>query len=277
MLFYCFNDIILKSKYIYLKLGVKVVKYQKELVYRNYIQLENNILHAPYNPELEFYSVIKSGDIEKTKELCKVSLLVKPGLGILSDVFLRNIRYHFIITTALVARYCIEGGLDLTTSYSLSDFYIQKADKAKTPEEIAELHPEMCINYAKRMRSLRKNKICSKPVAVCIDYICENLHTRITINTLSDIVKLNKSYLSRLFKKEVGKTISDYIQDKKIETAQNMLIYSDFSPAQIASILAFPNQSYFTEIFHKKTGMTPKNYQVLNFRNMQIGNLDDGE
>jgi len=253
------------------------VKYQKELVYRNYIQLENNILHAPYNPELEFYSVIKSGDLEKTKELCKGSILTKPGLGTLSDSFLRNIRYHFVITTALVARYCIEGGLDLTTSYSLSDFYILKADNAKTPEEIDELHPEMCMDYAKRMKNLRKNKICSKPVAVCIDYICENLHTRISINTLSDLVKLNTSYLSRLFKKESGKTISAYIQDKKIETARNMLIYSDFSPALIASILAFPSQSYFTEIFRKKTGMTPKNYQVSNFRNMQIGNSDADE
>ncbi len=253
------------------------MKYQKELVYRNFLQMENSILHAPYNPELEFYSVIKSGDVKKTKELCEESLMSKIGLGNLSDNKLRNICYHFVVTTALVARYCIEGGMDLATSFSLSDFYIQKADKCKTPEEVSDLHAIMCIDYAKRMKNLRKQKVCSKHIAVCIDYICENLHTRITMKTLSELVKLNQSYLSRLFKKEVGTTISEYIQDKKIETAQNMLIYSEFTPAEISSILAFPNQSYFTELFKKRTGMTPKRYQVLNFRNIKIGNNFDDE
>ncbi len=248
------------------------MNYQKELVYKNFFQMENNILHAPYNPELEFYSVIKSGNVEKTKELCKESLLSKVGLGSLSKNKLKNICYHFIITTALVARYCIEGGMDLTTSYSLSDFYIQKADECKVPEEISELHYVMCIDYAKRMKNLRKKKICSKHIAICIDYICENLHTRITIKELANRVKLEQSYLSKLFKKEVGVTISEYIQEKKIETAQNMLIYSEFTPAEISSILAFPNQSYFTEVFKKWTGMTPKQYQALNLRNIKIEN-----
>lgn len=248
------------------------MNYQKELVYKNFFQMENNILHAPYNPELEFYSVIKSGNVEKTKELCKESLLSKVGLGSLSKNKLKNICYHFIITTALVARYCIEGGMDLTTSYSLSDFYIQKADECKIPEEISELHYVMCLDYAKRMKNLRKKKICSKHIAICIDYICENLHTRITIKELAKRIKLEQSYLSKLFKKEVGVTISEYIQEKKIETAQNMLIYSEFTPAEISSILAFPNQSYFTEVFKKWTGMTPKQYQALNLRNIKIEN-----
>ena len=249
--------------------------YNKELVYRNFINNENNILHAPYNPELEFYSVIKLGNVHKIKELCQEPLLKKIGLGTLSENRLRNIKYHFVITTALVARYCIEGGMDLATSYSLSDFYIQKADKCQTPEEVSDLHPVMCLDYTKRMKNLRKYKICSKQIAKCIDYICENLHTRITIKDLSAYVGLNESYLSRLFKKEVGTTLSTYIQEKKIETAQNMLIYSDFSPAEISSILAFPTQSYFTMVFRKISGMTPKTYQAINLRNINIGQKDD--
>lgn len=242
--------------------------YSRELVYRDYMNKERNILRAPYNPELEFYSVIESGNVQKVKTLCEEPLLEKVGLGSLSENGLRNIRYHFVITTALVARYCIEGGLDVATSYSLSDFYIQKADHCKTPEEISKLHPIMCLDYTKRMKNLRKRKVCSKHIAACIDYICEHLHTRITINMLSESLQINASYLSRLFKQEVGVTISEYIQEKKIETAQNMLIYSEFSPAEISSILAFPNQSYFTQIFKKRTGMTPKNYQIVNLRKM---------
>lgn len=243
---------------------------RKELFYREFIHRENNILRAPYNPELEFYSIIKSGNISKIRSLCQEKLLDKPGLGMLSESPLQNIKYHFVITTALVARYCIEGGMELSTAYSLSDFYIQKADQCKTPREVSDLHPIMCEDYTKRMKNLRKQKICSKHIAECIDYIYDHLHTRITINDLSDYVNLTPSYLSRLFKKETGTTVSVYIQNKKIETAQNMLVYSDYTLSQISSILAFPSQSYFTEIFHKRTGMTPAKYRGLYFRSTEI-------
>lgn len=244
---------------------------QKELFYREFVQRESEILRAPYNPELEFYSAIKSGDIIKIRQLCEEPLMDKPGLGTLSVNALQNMKYHFVITTALAARYCIEGGMELSKAYSLSDFYIQKADRCKTVKEISDLHPIMCEDYTKRMKNLRKEKICSKQIAECIDYIYDHLHTRITIEDLADYVNLNPSYLSRLFKKEIGATVSSYIQTKKIETAKNMLIYSDYSLSQISSTLAFPSQSYFAEIFRKKVGMTPTNYRSLYFRNTEIG------
>ncbi len=244
---------------------------QRELFYREFVQRENEILRAPYNPELEFYSAIKSGDIEKVRMLCKEQLIDKEGLGILSDNYLQHIKYHFVVTTALTARYCIEGGMELATAYSLSDFYIQKADRYTNAKDVSDLHPIMCEDYAKRMKALRKQKVCSKHIADCLDYIYDHLHTRITIDDLAAHVNLNPSYLSRLFKKEVGTPVSNYIQAKKIETAKNMLVYSERSLSEISSTLAFPSQSYFTEIFRKKTGVTPTEYRARNFRSTEIG------
>ena len=88
--------------------------------------------------------------------------------------------------------------------------YIQKADEALTVAQISELHPAMCIDYATRMRSINKKKILSKYVSHCIDYIYNNLHTKITMNDLSEHVGLNRSYLSKLFSKEMGISITDY-------------------------------------------------------------------
>lgn len=244
------------------------MEYRKELAYREFLQRENNIFRAPYQPELEFYAVIQSGNMNKTKEMCRESLLEKQGLGILSQNPLNNIRYHFIITTAMIARYCIEGGMELSVGYALSDYYIQKADLCDRPEQIAGLHSMMCLDYAKRMNLLKKTNVCSKPVVKCIDYIYENLHTRITIKTLADYVSLNPSYLSRLFKKETGMTINNYIMEKKTATAENMLLYSEYSPAEIAAILAYPSQSYFSSVFKKKTGLSPLQYRKKYFRAM---------
>ncbi|MDO5155240.1 MAG: AraC family transcriptional regulator [Eubacteriales bacterium] len=243
---------------------------QKELFYQEFIQRENDILRAPYNPELEFYSVIKSGNLSRIRELCEIPLAKKEGLGTLSNNPLQSLKYHFVITTALVARYCIEGGMEVATAYSLSDFYIQKVDKAKTDTEISKLHVSMCEDYTNRMKKLRKKKVCSKHIARCIDYIYDHLHTRITIDLLAEHTGLSNAYLSRLFKQETGSSVSEYIQSRKIETAQNMLLYSEYSPAQIASTLAFPSQSYFTEIFKKRTGLTPTKYRALHFRDTEL-------
>jgi AraC family transcriptional regulator len=90
------------------------------------------------------------------------------------------------------------------------------------------------------------------------------------ITELAQYTGLNPSYLSRLFRKETGITVTEYIKTRKIETAKNMLKYSEYLPSQIAAILAFPNQRYFIEVFKKRVGTTPKKYRDMYFRETGI-------
>lgn len=245
----------------------------RELFYKEYVRRENHLLRATFQPELEFYAAIRTGDISKLRSLLRQPFAEKEGLGTLSQNLLQNLKYHLVITTAMTARSCIEGGMDLSFAYSLSDFYIQKIDSCRTLGEVSELHPILCLDYARKMRSLRKAKIQSVSVANAVDYIYDHLHTRITLDALSHYTELNSSYLSRLFKKEVGLSVSDYIRSQKIETAKNMLAYSDYTAAEIASVLAFPSQSYFSEVFRKATGMTPLQCRAQMFHNTGIGRI----
>ena len=231
-----------------------------KISYQQYLHREYNIIHAPFQPEMEFYDAIKNGDKAKVTELCAERFHEKEGFGTLSDKPLQSLKYHFVISTAMIARMCIQSGLQLSESYNMSDYYIQRADKAKTLNEISDLHDEMCLAYTKRMAKIRKEAVCSKPVIDCIDYIYDHLSSRITMSDLSLAIGLSESYISRIFKKETGYTVSEYILLKKIETAKSMLSYSDYSIAQISDALAFPNQSYFTKVFKKQCGKTPKQY-----------------
>ena len=241
------------------------MKIEKELIYHQYLQREKEFVRAGFQPEFEFYAAVKSGDVARVKELCEENFEGKQeGWGLLSTNPLQNLKYHFAITVAMIARQCIEGGMELSDSYSLSDFYIRKADESKKASDITDLHKVMCVDYAQKMRALRKKRITSMPVAKAIDYIYDHLHTHITLEELADYVGLNSSYFSRLFKEEMGVSVSVYIRQKKIETARNMLIFSEFQVSQIAQILAFPSQSYFAEIFKKETGYTPMEYRRNN-------------
>lgn len=243
----------------------------RELFYKEYVRRESSTFRAPYLPELAFYNAIKSGDVNRTREFLTPSIIEIEGLGKLSDQPLQNLKYHLVITIAMIARSCIEGGMDVSDAYALSDLYIQNTDRCKTFSEIGDLHQTACLDYAGRMRLLRKRRIHTGHIAKCIDYIYEHLHTRITASQLAEHTGLDASYLSRLFKKEIGITISDYIRFHKIETAKNMLVYSDYGSAQIASILAFPSQSYFSEIFRRQTGMSPIRYRKTHFRETGLG------
>ncbi len=243
---------------------------EKELTYKEYVMREGSEFHAPFGPEFEFYMAVKNGETDKVSQLCKTEFTDKSGFGKLSDNPLQSIKYHFVVTAALVARYCIEGGMAHETAYSLSDLYIQKADKCISFKEVSRLHREMNIDYAQRMSLLRKEKIFSKPIVKCVDFIFNNIHKRILISELAQAAGINESYLSRLFKAETGLTVTEYVRNEKLKAAENMLKYSDYLPSQIASILAFANQSYFIQVFKKKNGVTPKRYRDLYFRKVGI-------
>ena len=77
---------------------------------------------------------------------------------------------------------------------------------------------------------------------------------------------MSPSYLSTLFKKEMGMSITAYIMEKKMEAARNMLKYSDYSYSEISSILAFSSQSHFIRAFKKHNGDTPRAYREKNYR-----------
>ena len=116
------------------------------------------------------------------------------------------------------------------------------------------------------MRDRAKFKVKSKQVIKCIDYINENLHNTITVSELADYVGLNETYLSKVFKRETGVTVSEYVRDKKIEEACWLLKFTDKSSIEIATDLSFSSHSYFISVFKKVMNVTPKEYRNQSFR-----------
>lgn len=69
------------------------------------------------------FEAVKDGNIEAVSKNLKEEAFTNPeGMGILSKNPLTNLKYHFVITVALVTRYCIDGGMETEQAYRLSDF-----------------------------------------------------------------------------------------------------------------------------------------------------------
>lgn len=239
----------------------------KEWIRREFINQEMVNRHRKIESELTFYDAIASGDIEAVEENCKDKMFVNPeGVGRLSEDPLRNIKYHFIVTTALIVRYCVHYGMELEKAYSLSDFYILKMDSLKSIEEVCALHDTMCLDICRQMKVLRNKKVFSKHIILCVDYIYSHIHYRITLEELAEHLGLSVSYLSKLFKKEMGMALSDYINMLKIDKAKDMLLYTDEKIIDISNSLSFSSQSHFIKVFNTFTGMTPFVFRQNNFR-----------
>lgn len=236
----------------------------KNLSYIEFSNRESNRFHLPYDREMLFFESIKQGNAAEAARLLKP--FNSKEMGILSKDSLRNLKYHLIITIAFLTRYCIEGGMEMETAYNLSDIYIQNVDECRSEQEIHRLHREVVDEFVNRMHSLHKQTLYSKPITACLDYIYDNLHNKITLDNLAAIAGLSPSYLSRLFHKEVGTSLSKYIIRKRIESAENLLKYSEYSFVEISNYLCFSSESHFIHTFKQYTGYTPKVYRELFFR-----------
>ncbi len=243
---------------------------QKEWCKEEFTGREVSLSHGTFDKEFIFYEAVKQGNLEFVKKNCEKNAFASSvEMGVLSKNPLNNIKYHFIITAAMITRFCVEGGMELERAYRLSDFFITKMDQCKTIEEVIDLHHVMVLDYTEKMKIMYKQAIISKSISQCIDYIYNHLHKRITLKELAEYTKLSESYLSKLFKQEIKSSVSEYIRQKKVEEAQNLLQHTEYKIVDIANYLAFSSQSYFIQAFLKETGLTPKRYRDIYYRTIR--------
>lgn len=236
-----------------------------EFTQSQFMAREDAIIHPTYDDELSFYDMIKNGDIEAL-EIHNLHNTEDAARGVLSRDKVRNLRYHMIISLAMITRFCIEGGMPEQEAYTLSDMYINRLDVTNHTDSLYAIQKEYVFDYAKRMKHIQKKTSLSLHTSQAMDYVYNHLHSFMTIEDIATAIGINETYLSKLFIKETGQSLSAYIRKKRIQTAQNMLVYSNYSCAEIAQYLAFSSSSHFSSVFKEETGMTPLKYRRENYR-----------
>ena len=92
-------------------------------------------------------------------------------------------------------------------------------------------------------------------------WILERIDVNITVSQLADELYVNPSHLSRVFKKETGKTVIQYIQHYKTERAKELLKQPGIKLYEVAQILGYESVAHFNRIFLREVGMSAKDYQ----------------
>lgn len=104
----------------------------------------------------------------------------------------------------------------------------------------------------------------SKECALAKRYIDANYSKNITLDTLAEITHINKFYLTHIFTECMGQSPINYLTEVRLAASKQQLATSNMSIAQVASNNGFSSQSYFSQIFKKKIGVTPQQYRKQN-------------
>ena len=108
-----------------------------------------------------------------------------------------------------------------------------------------------------------KQHSTNRNCALIRQYIDEHFSEPITLDTLAQMVHINKYHLVRTFQKEYGITPINYLIERRLEESRFMLKNTNYSASQIVSLLGFSSSSYFSQCFRRKEHMSPSQYREM--------------
>lgn len=221
---------------------------------------EEELYHHTYQEERKLLDSVRDG---RSEDAIQYSRNMDSELGKLSTRELNHWRNVAIVAITLTTRAAIEGGISPSVAYRISDFYIQKSDGCKDIAQIIKYRDHAIEELTEQVKKKKLRKTSSY-VERCRDYVEKHYREKIYLSEIADTLGLSETYLSRLFKKETGERLQDYIVDVRLGHAANLLKYSEESISKIAEYVNFPSQSYMGKIFKEKYMMSPKQYREQN-------------
>ena len=94
-----------------------------------------------------------------------------------------------------------------------------------------------------------------------LNYINQNFTNEISFSEISKLFSINPSYLSQIFKRELGITFTQYLTDTRIEYAKELLLTTGMTIAEISEKVGFKQYIYFSKVFKKAVGISPSSYR----------------
>ena len=211
----------------------------------------------PFELEQRLQLMIIHGDKQGARELINQLL---GAIYFSSDYRFSNIRSRAKELVVLFSRASIEGGADVRRIFGQNGELLNEVDNCQTLDELSVLLTSIFhrfVGYVFDFSQFEHADILYKSAA----YLRENLAGHVSLEDLAAYVGLSRGYLSALFKSELGTTFTDYVNSMRVEKSKELLLDAALSLADIAGLVGYSDQSYFTKKFTQVTGQTPGQFR----------------
>lgn len=235
----------------------------KSLSEHDSLTWNSKLIEARYAYENEFLFAVTQGNYPKAKHLISQVNSIQFDQRNMDPI--RDMKNYCIIINTLFRKSVERGGVHPIHIDSVSSEFAKKIELRSTVEDIQKLIYEMVKVYCQLVNKYSV-KDYSPTVQKVIVMIESNLSSDLTLSELANTLNINASYLSTVFKKETGKTVTGYVNEKRIELAQELLKTTNLQIQTIAQYCGIVDVHYFTRLFKKTTGVSPKQYREENSR-----------
>jgi YesN/AraC family two-component response regulator len=216
--------------------------------------------HHTYELEQQIIAAIIKGDIETAIMQSQKAESISYK-DVLAPQPLRAQKNMAISLVAVISRAIIEHGAESESVFFLSDYFLNEIEQTNNNKDLEKVIYQMINEYCIVSKEAH-TETHSTSIHRCIHTIHKRIYDRCTVDGIASSLNLSPDYLSLLFKKEMGCGIYRYIQDIKIKEAKNLLDNSDYSICEISEMLGFCSGAYFSTVFKKLAGLSPKNYRM---------------
>ncbi len=220
--------------------------------------LSMKVLEKRYSDENELVKAVSTGQSHKAIVLYN-SFLARQMEQRLADP-LRNAKNYMIILNTLLRKAAEQASVHPLHIDSISSQYARRIELCVSPNAVDALGRDMIHNYCLLVQnySLKNYSLLVQKVLTQID---TDLTADLSLNAQAGLLNVNSSYLSTLFKKETGTTLTEYVNKKRIRHAVFLLNTTTMQIQMVAQHCGIPDVNYFTKTFKKYIGKTPKEYR----------------
>ena len=211
-----------------------------------------------YQWEHNFMEAVSKGDI--TAAATAHSHFLKYRITPRVPDPVRNRKNMSIILNTLLRKAVQAGGVHPLHIDHLSTRFAIQIENCFSVEQLNVLSKDMVRKYCLLEQNYSHSSY-STLVKNCVDYIDFHFAEEITLHSLAERFAVSDSYLSRLFKQETGTVVIDYLNRARVKESLFLLKRNELSITEIALRCGFSSSTYFSRVFRKIQGMTPKTYQ----------------
>lgn len=215
-------------------------------------------LETRYSFENELIQAVTLGQLHKDSML--LSNITEQSMERRSTDPLRNIKNYCIIMNTLLRKAAESGGVHPMYIDKVSSSFAVKIEQVLQTSDGRALMYDMFRSYCRLVRK-HSMKGYSPVVQKAIVLIESDISANLSLSTLAENQNISPGYLSTVFKKETGKTVSEYIREKRVDHAIYLLGTTHLQIQTIALHCGIMDVQYFSKIFKKQTGKTPKEYR----------------
>lgn len=173
---------------------------------------------------------------------------------------LRNAKNYCVIMNTLLRKAAEKGGVHPLYLDRTSSKFAKSIEQVAEETRFPELMSDMFRSYCRLVRK-HSTRDYSAPVRQSILLIDEDLSADLRLTPIADKIGVSREYLSSLFKKEVGKPLTEYIRGKRMNRAAALLRTTGLQVQTVALHCGIEDVQYFSKLFKKQFGLSPKEYR----------------